>query len=241
MPYSRPIGLDARPGPSELTARMAGIGLNFAVEPERDGDIELTLVHASEVGMQDDDLRVLSVLTTWLGVHHRSVNADRLFRAVKDHESRRVRAYWSAIASWLRADRRFARLERLRKRARIDLASSGSGFQLARRGEDERFVGSALRVPAGVLRDRRADVLSPSRLAALHRGYRNRVRMGPSWRADVWTVLESQPGLSVADAARRVRCSFAVAWEVARDFAVLHTADSVAGSVSGSVVRPGDG
>jgi len=198
--------------------------LKFAVEPERDGDIELTLVHASEAGMQDGDLRVLSVLTTWLGVHHRYVNADRLLRAVKDHESRRVMAYWSAIASWLGADRRFARIERLRKRTRVDLTSSGSEFQLARRDEDERFVGSALRVPAGVLRDRADDVLSPKRLAALHRGYRNRVRMGPSWRADVWTALESQPQLTVADAARQVRCSFAVAWEVVQDFAVLHDA-----------------
>ena len=226
MSYSRPIGLDARPSASELTARMAGIGLNFAVEPELDGDIELTLVHASVVGMEDGDLRVLSILTTWLGVHHRCVNVDRLLRAVKAHEARRVTAYWSAIASWLATDRRFARLEQLRKRTRINLMSSGTEFQLARRGEDERFVGTALRVPAGVLRTRSVDVLSPTKLAALHRGYRNRVRMGPSWRADVWRLLESQPQLSVADAARRVRCSFAVAWEVARDFAVLHAPDS---------------
>ena len=46
-------------------------------------------------------------------------------------------------------------------------------------GEDERFAGSALRVPAGMLRDRAADVLSPTRLAAVHRGYFNRVRLGP--------------------------------------------------------------
>jgi len=226
MAYSRPIALDARPSAKALTARMSGIGLNFALDPELDADIELTLVHASEAGMEDGDLRVLAILTTWLGVHHRYVNVDRLLRAVADHDSGRVRAYWSAIASWLASDRRFARLFRLRKRTRVHVMASGSEFQLKRRGEDERFAGTALRVPAGVLRDRAADVLTPSKLAAMHRGYGNRVRMGATWRADVWTVLESQPRLSAAEAARAVRCSFAVAWEVVRDFTVLRAAGS---------------
>ncbi len=232
MAYSRPAGLDTRPSADELTARMAGIGMNLAVEPRYGADIELTLVHAAEVGMDDGDLRVLSILTTWLGVHHRYVNVDRLLRAVIDHDSSRVRAYWSAIASWLASDRRLARLERLRKRTRVNVLASGSEFQLERRGEDERFVGSALRVPAGVLRDRATDVLSPTRLAAAHCGYSNRVRMGPCWRADVWTVLEAAPQTNASDAARIVRCSFALAWEVVRDFAVIHAAGVCATPVS---------
>lgn len=221
MPYSRPVGIDPRPEAGVLTARMAGIGLNFAVEAERDADIELTLVHASELGMEEDDHRVLALLTTWIGVHHSYVHADRLHRALEGHDSPRVRAYWSAIASWLTSDRRFARFERLRKRGRLDLLSSGTDFQIRRRGEDQRFVESVLRVPAGVLRDRPSDVLEPARLADLHRGYRNRVQMGATWRTDVWTELEAEPQLTVAEAARRARCSFAVAWEVARDFAIL--------------------
>ncbi|MFT7676494.1 MAG: hypothetical protein ACI8QC_000465 [Planctomycetota bacterium] len=231
MAYSRPPGLDARPSAGELTARMAGIGMKFAAEPEPNADIELTLVHAAEVGMDDGDLRVLSILTTWLGVHHRYVNVDRLLRAAKNHDSNRVKAYWSAIGSWLAPDRRFARLEKLRKRTRIHVLTSGSEFQLKRRGEDERFAGSALRVPAGVLRDRSQDVLSPTRLAEVHCGYSNRVQQGPSWRADVWTVLEAEPETSVSDAARIVRCSFAVAWEVVRDFTLLNPAGSGAAPI----------
>lgn len=42
---------------------MVGIGMNFAAVPDYDADIELTLVRASQVGMDDGDLRVLSVLT----------------------------------------------------------------------------------------------------------------------------------------------------------------------------------
>ncbi len=49
--------------------------------------------------MEKGDLRVLSVLTTWLGLHSPWINADRLTRIVTARESPRVRAYWSAVAT----------------------------------------------------------------------------------------------------------------------------------------------
>lgn len=207
--------------PDELTAAMAGIGMNFAAEARMNADIEPTLVRASELGMDDGDLRVLSVLTTWIGVHHTHVNADRLVRAVLARPSARVHAYWSAIGRWLKKDRRFSKLAEARQVVPVDLLPVGTEFQLVRRGEDERFAGSALRVPRGILRDRPEDVLPPEALLPRHAGYRNRVLMGPTWRADVWTVLEQSPDVSVAEVARRVSCSFATAWQVAQDFRLL--------------------
>lgn len=167
---------------------------------------------------------MLAVLTTWLGVHHWRVNADQLVRCVSEQASERVRAYWAVVATWLGKDRRLARLARLYRGAVIDLLPVGSSLQIMRRGEDERFAGTSLRVPAGTLRDRSADVLRPEALVRQHAGYRNRVRMGPTYRADVWTVLERAPDLSVAEAARRAGCSFATAWQVVQDFALLREA-----------------
>lgn len=57
--------------------------------------------------------------------------------------------------------------------------------------------------------------------------------MGPSFRADVWTVLEHEPDLSIADAARKASCSFATAWQTARDFRLLRAA-----GVRGFQLRP---
>ncbi len=139
--------------------------------------------------------------------------------------SERVRAYWAAIASWLAKDRRFARLNTAYDGPRVDLLPVGTDFQLKRRGEDPRFVGSKLKAPAGTLRDREEDVLSPEALARRHAGYRNRLLMGPTWRADVWTVLERAPELSVAEAARRASCSFATAWQVVQDFKLLRSVE----------------
>ncbi|MFT4705642.1 MAG: hypothetical protein ACI81R_003353 [Bradymonadia bacterium] len=218
MAFRRGATLCGRPTDTELTRDMASIGLNFASAMDSQADIEGTLVHASALGMDDDDLRVLSVLTTWLGVHQAYINADRLVRCVREHPSSRVHAYWAAVSHWLRNDRRFARLADSFDGNAVDLLPVGTEFQLARRGEDPRFSGSALRLPAGTLRDRVVDVVSPERLVRRHAGYRNRVLIGPTWRADVWTVLEADPDLSVAEAARRAGSSFASAWTAARDF-----------------------
>lgn len=223
MAFSRGPALTPRPDEAALTRNMIGIGMNFAGEANPSAPIEETLVHASELGLDDDDLRVLSVLTTWIGLHHGHINADRLLRIVSEHPSDRVCAYWAAIARWFSKDRRFARMAKRHNGAPIDLLPVGTDFQIGRRGEDHRFAGSALRVPAGTLRDRGADVLAPAQLLRRHPAYRNRVLMGPTWRADVWTELEREPNMSVADAARCAGCSFAAAWQVVQDFRLLHS------------------
>ena len=230
MPFSRATSPEPMPAPGELTARMVGIGMSFAAKADADADIESTLLHASVLGMDDGDLRVLAVLTTWLGVHHTHVNADRLVRLAGAHPSERVRAYWASITTWLKKDRRLARLAHAHDGAPIDLLPTGTEFQIKRRGEDERFTGSKLRVPKGTLRDRRADVLPPEVLVRRHGGYRNRVLMGPSFRADVWTALEHAPDLSIADIARKASCSFATAWQAAQDYRLLRAAGHRAGS-----------
>ena len=222
MAFSRATALRDRPDQATLTRDMVGIGMNFASDANPSAPIEETLVHASAVGMDGHDLRVLAVLTTWVGVHYGHINADRLVRCVSEHGSNRVHAYWAAVAQWLSKDRRFARLAKLHAGPSVDLLPAGTDFQIARRGEDERFMGSALRVPAGTLRDRDTDVLSPEVFVRRHAGYRNRVLMGPTWRADVWTALEEEPDVSVAEAARRAGCSFATAWQVVQDFRLLH-------------------
>ena len=92
MAFSRSEALGNRSDDGTLTSDMVGIGMNFAAKPTRDAPIEETLVHASEVGMVEHDHRVLAVLTTWLGIHHGYVNADRLVRAASRSAERNGRA-----------------------------------------------------------------------------------------------------------------------------------------------------
>jgi hypothetical protein len=198
-----------------------GIGVCLAAEGESQPNIEDTLLAASIEGMERDDLRVLSALTTWLGVHYQRVNTDRLIRIVSARSEPRVLAYWAAIGHWLRRELPLSRLTDVAPRQTIHLLRVGSDFQLERRLEDPRFEGSRLIVPEGVLRNRATDVLSPQQLAALHRGYFHRVQMGPTFRADLWAMLESDPSLSPTELARRGYCRVATALLLKHDFEML--------------------
>jgi hypothetical protein len=194
----------------------------FAVKASREPNIEDTLIAASSAGLERDDLRVLAVLTTWIEIHHPRINADRLVRALQVHPSARVRCYWAAVGAWLEKDRRLSRLGRLYKGRRIDLLRSGMDFQVRRRGEDHRFRQTCLRVPAGTLRNRASDVLSPAELAKRHRTYRFRIMIGPTYRADMWAALDRNPRSSAAELARSTYGSFATAWKARQDWALLH-------------------
>jgi len=205
----------------ELTAAMVGIGMNFGAEARPDANIEDTLLAASIEGFERDDLRVLAILVGWVGVHGAAINADRLIAIVDDQPSPRVCAFWSAIAHWRSKDRRFARLAKVYRGPPVDLLPVGTDFQISRAGEDSRVAGSALRVPGNVLRDRAADLRTPRELVRKHRAYRCRVMLGPSYRADMWAELESDPTISPAELACRTYGSFAAAWQAKQDFLVL--------------------
>jgi hypothetical protein len=219
MGYSRTLLPDPMPTGDELDAMLAGIGCAVAATPLRDANIEDALLGAVVSGMEEDDLRRLGLAVQWIALHARVINADRLVRAVPLLPGERSRACWAAIARWHKTDRRWKRLAGRRESA--DLLRVGNAFQMQRRGPDPRFVGTALRVPAGTLRERPGDVLEPTALAKWHRGYRHRIMLGPSYRADMWAIAEHEPEVSASALARRSYGSFATAWQVRQDLAVL--------------------
>jgi hypothetical protein len=59
--------------------------------------------------------------------------------------------------------------------------------------------------------------------------------IGPTYCADMWAALEDDPTLSAAAPARKTYGSFATAWHVRRDFAVLAPTSGTPSS------HPGDG
>jgi hypothetical protein len=234
MPHRRAVVLKALPGGAGLGPAMAGIGMRVAVEPAPAPPIEETLVGASIEGMDPGrgDLRVLSVLCTWLGVHVGAVNVDRLTRLVQAVAMPRVQAFWAGVAGWQRRDPRFTRLARLHRDARVDLLPVGTDFQVRRHGEDERFAGSPLRVPSNTLTGRPGDVMLPEELARSHRGYRMRLIIGPTYRADLWAALDEDGGLTVAELARRAGSAYAAAWQARRSWEIVRAADAGVGAAA---------
>ncbi len=70
MAFSRAFLPAATSSHDALTSAMVGIGMAFAASvPVEEPNIEDTLLFASIEAMEQHDLRVLAVLTTWFGVH----------------------------------------------------------------------------------------------------------------------------------------------------------------------------
>ena len=206
----------------KLTSDLIAIGMRFAgnaspVEP----NIEDALVAASLEGIRNEDYRVLSLLVDWFDIHFERINADRLAKMVASIPDERVRAFWKALAQWKKRDWRLKKLQKLYTKGQLDLIESAS-FQIQRHGEDERFVGTVLRVPNKLLRHRPEDIMAPHELAKRHWGYRYRIMMGPSYRADMWALIERHPELTPAEIARQSYGSFPTAWETRRDWMILH-------------------
>jgi hypothetical protein len=222
MSYRRQVLPHASLEGETLTAAMVGIGMQLAAIGASNPNIEDTLFYAAREALDGDDLRVFSVLVTWLSVHGHWVNVDRMTRLARTERSPRVRVFWSGVGHWLGKDRRFAKLAALHDGPRIDLLPTGTSFQVSRFGEDPRLEGGPLRVPANAVRTRETDVLRPTELAVRHRAYRFRLMIGPSYRADMWAALDAAPRLTAAELARRTYGSFATAWQVKRDFALVH-------------------
>ena len=97
MAFRRRTDPPSLPKGEALTAALVGLGMAFAAEPAREPNIENTLLAASIEGMEQEDLRVLAMLLTWLEIHSAWVNVDRLTFLVDQQGAERVRAFWSAV------------------------------------------------------------------------------------------------------------------------------------------------
>lgn len=219
MGYSRTLNPDRLPTGEHLDGMLAGIGCSVAVKPLRHANVEDALLGAVAAGMEEDDYRTLGLAMQWIGEHARLINVDRLSRVVPALDSARIRAAWAGVARWQSSDRRWARLARLPDSA--NLLRSGQDFQLRRRGSDPRFAAGGLLAPAGVLRERPGDVMPLAELVRWHRGCYHRVLLGPTYRADMWAAAELDADLGPSDLARLAYGSFATAWQVRRDRALL--------------------
>jgi hypothetical protein len=207
----------------KLTSDLVGIGIRLAAPPSNEEpNIEDTLVAASIEGIVSEDFRTLALLVDWLGIHVERVNVDRLTKVVAALPHKSVKAFWAGVAHWQSADPRMKKLLKLYRGPRKDLMPESGDFLIQRNGEDERFSGSPFRVGSKSLRKRPSDVLSPHELSKKHSQYRWRVIIGPTYRADMWALLEA--GIqSASELARRCYGSWPTATYALRDWREIHT------------------
>jgi hypothetical protein len=205
----------------DIIALLAGIGCALSTTPINNADIEYTLYKASEESITTLDFRILGLIVQWVEVHEFCINQPRLLRFILQTNSyqSRVFLFWKAIAQWRKNNRKWsAFMKEKNSTERFDLLPVGTDFQIQRKGEDPRFVGTILRIPMGLLRVRNGDIFHKEQMVQIHKTYENRVRFGVCLRADLWSFLEQDDQISSSQLAKFVGCAFSSAWEVKQDY-----------------------
>ncbi len=222
MGFKRDILPSSFPSGKALTLDLVSIGFLFAEDrAKEEPNIEHTLVAGSIEGLAGD-YRTLSLLVDWMSIHFKQVNVDRLYTILKELPDKRLKAFWSAMAKWQRNDPRMRKLSRIYRGVPLPIGDEDQmKFWLKRDGEDPRFAKSHFVVPAKLLRHRPSDIADSVTVAKFHSGYRQRLIIGPSYRADMWAMLDREPMLTPSELARKCFGSFSTAWNVKRDWGII--------------------
>ena len=236
-----PIKLPKKPCRDEyetddnLTEDMYRIGFRIGgSEPFRTQalpNIEKTLIAASIEGAVGRDFRVLAVLTTWLGKHHKQVNFRSLKKLLEplfaENPNDDLSLYWSAIGFWIsQKDHRFAALKKCYSGPRREFGNRNSQVIIDEKGEDPRFAASPLKIVVGGLRHRLRDVMPAEYIAYLHASFANRILMGPTYRADIFMCLELGH-TDIFEIVEKTNASPAQIHQTRKDWLILREADEI--------------
>ena len=217
-----------------LDSDLKAIGFNINSKKKSiNPNIESAVISASIEAVNNKDNRIGGLLVDWITIHYLRVNVDRLTKFVfslSDLDYKSVKIFWCANAQRLVVkDQRFKRLSELYKGKRVDFADrflkkgqrKVTKTIIEIKGADERFKRTCIRVPKGYFSERPYQIFPVSVIAKNHLPYRYRVMMGASYRADLWALLDSNPGISAYALGKKAHCSYRSAYIAKKDYELL--------------------
>ncbi|MDE0151026.1 MAG: hypothetical protein OXK80_00820 [Bdellovibrionales bacterium] len=217
-----------------LDSDLRAIGFNLSGKKKSiDPNIEFVIISASIEAVNNKDNRIGGLLVDWITVHYLRINVDRLTKfisSLSDKEYKFVKIFWCANAQRLFVkDQRFKRLSKLYNGRRVNFADrfikkeqqKVTKMLIEIKGEDERFKKTCIRVSKGYFSERPQQIFPVSIIAKNHLPYRYRVMMGPSYRADLWALLDSHPNISAYALGKKAHCSYRSAYIAKKDYELL--------------------
>lgn len=184
-----------------LDEKLAAIGIMVATTSLKkqeiaNVDIEATLAEAFVAMADEENLRIISPVFTWIEEHGSSVIIEKLIKVIggPKEEQRKISlaglvakfALHNGHKRWLTVTKKFTNPSSPRTIGPKAMTES----LIALRGEEEWAKGSGFRVAKGVISTNKKWILSRKDLAKLHHQYRNRLIYGAQWRADIITAYE---------------------------------------------------
>jgi hypothetical protein len=178
----------------ELEERLVYIGVSFSIEgniPKKTWvDIERTLVDVCyEV---ESDSRLLGLLFSWILVHGKYLNADKLIKLYRLTSKFRGDSPWFYALCAFGVEKGILKLKKGIKKQReaIFFRNEKSKTLFEMKGSIPYLEKIGILIPEGSIRIREKDVLPAEILLKNNKQFKNRLLYGANWRADIITAIE---------------------------------------------------
>lgn len=178
----------------DLEYRLVHIGISLSIEGEVHKkawvDIEQTLIDGCyEV---ESDSRLLSLLFSWIGVHGKYLNADKLIKLNRLTSRFRGESPWFYALCAFGVEKGILKLKKGIKKQKeaVFFRNEKSKTIFEMKGAIPYLEKIGIMIPEGNLRIRDKDVLPAEILLKKNKQFKNRLLFGANWRADIITAIE---------------------------------------------------
>ena len=199
--------------------KLNWVGIRVSGESSS-GDIEKIILDA--VLECPDDLRLASLLFSWLKVHGNYVIVEKLRKLVSKAELNiRQRMWISVLAVYGKnnCSHKWKSLIYIPEGNTYLLPDKISKTAIALKGSEEWLSEYQILLPKGTLRIREEDIMDPTLLIKKNLQYKNRYLFGPSWRADIITAI--QEGCNSPTAImKKIGCSYEPAYRIFHEYSL---------------------
>lgn len=182
-------------------------------------DIEQTLLDA--ILESANDFRLLSMIFSWIKVHGSYVIVEKFSKLISKHspQDHPGMKFIPAIAvfGFEYAGYKWKKLIHHSKQPIYLFPKELTDSAIKVKGMMELFQHHNIIVPKNSLRIREEDVLSPKELIKRNRQYKNRYIYGPSWRADIISMIE-RGFLSPIEISKALGCSYEPAYRILKEY-----------------------
>jgi hypothetical protein len=197
-----------------------GIKVNINNSLENIADIESTFLEAAILACSD--LRLASLLFSWLKIHGNYVVVEKLRKLVSKSKLSPLERNWvSAFAVYgeIHCSHKWKSLIQAPEKEAFLLPEGISKSAIKLKGSEEWLTQFRLLLPKNSLRVRSADIEPPAKLVKINRQYRNRYLYGPSWRADIITAIE-EGATTPTSVMKKIGCSYEPAHRVFHEYSL---------------------
>jgi len=210
---------------NSLDQKLYSIGIQLAGDFERRThdfvDIEETLIEACY--QINSDGRLLSLIMSWVKVHGNYIVTEKLIKIYKRVSKERGETPWfNALLSFAahECSQKFSKWVKKEKKKVFWQSKEITENLIALKGALPYWEKINIFVSVSSLRIRDRDVLTPKELVKFNYQYRNRYLYGPSWRADIITMIDS--GITTpSKISKLLGCSYEPANRIFREYSTV--------------------